>query len=212
MQDALRVIGANYEAKTHRHVAFYFGGSNVLARQIRAHAPFDVFLSADEAQANAVPALVRRPLVSNFLAVVSNRHLNSLADLRSVQRIAIADPDAGVPAGVYAKLFLQDMHAWKELEPKIIPMENVRAVLAAADRGSVDAGFVYITDVAMAKQAKLSFAIEARHIIFPAVLLTEEGRAFYDYLFTEEATKVFRELGFGKSNGNWGALPKNLRR
>src|SRR4051794_20460171 len=94
MQDAVRVIAARYEAKTHRKIALNFAGSNVLARQITAGAPVDVFISADEAQGNAVQALERRPLASNFLAVVSLRRIHSVDDMQSMQRIAIGNPDA----------------------------------------------------------------------------------------------------------------------
>src|SRR5438105_15455474 len=69
LQDALREIAARYEAQTHEHVALNFGGSNMLARQIRAGAPADVFIAADEKQ--AVRAIERRPLVANQLVVVS---------------------------------------------------------------------------------------------------------------------------------------------
>jgi ABC-type amino acid transport substrate-binding protein len=57
-------------------------------------------------------------------------------------------------------------------------MDNVRAALAAVDRGTVDAAIVYRSD-----------------------LRTPRGRRFYDYLFTDEAAKVFEAYGFGLARG-----------
>lgn len=209
MQDAVRVVAARYEAKTHRRIALNFAASNVLARQINAGAPVDVFISADQAQGDAVQALERRPLASNFLALVSIRRIHDVEELRSMNRIAIGDPEAGVPAGVYAKQFMKDLRMWDELAPKVVPMEDVRAALAAADRGSVDAAWVYRTDVAMAKRAKIDFWIEARPILYPACLIQPEGKAFYDYLFTDESLALFKKYGFGPPSGVWeGPAPK----
>jgi molybdate transport system substrate-binding protein len=197
LQDALRVVAARYERETHEHIAFNFAGSNILARQINAGAPADVFLSADEAQAKAVTAMERRPLLSNTLVVVSIRPLHGVRDLQSAERIAIGDPSA-VPAGVYAKQYLERIGLWKALEPRLVPMENVRAALAAVDNGSVDAAFVYRTDAALAKHAHDVLPIaDGPRIVYPAVLRTARGRRFYDYLFTPEAGAVFRRFGFG---------------
>jgi molybdate transport system substrate-binding protein len=47
LTEALDEIGAGYETRTGTRVLFSFAGSNTLARQIRAGAPADVFLSAN---------------------------------------------------------------------------------------------------------------------------------------------------------------------
>ena len=46
LTDALGEIGASYETRTGVRVLYSFAGSNTLARQIRAGAPADVFVSA----------------------------------------------------------------------------------------------------------------------------------------------------------------------
>src|SRR5204863_7770502 len=50
LADALGEVGRSFEASSGHHVAFNFGGSNDLARQIEAGAPAELFLSADRAQ------------------------------------------------------------------------------------------------------------------------------------------------------------------
>src|SRR5438067_6229946 len=102
LQAALRDICAAYNKD---RVSFSFAGSNVLAAQIRAGAPMDVFFSADEKTMDKVAERVtsRRDVLSNELVVVSTQRIH---DLRSVRRLALGDPNA-VPAGVYAREYFE---------------------------------------------------------------------------------------------------------
>ncbi len=67
-----------------------------------------------------------------------------------IRRLAIGDP-AAVPAGVYARRYLEQRGLWTAYEPRIVPTTNVRAALAAVETGSVDAAIVYVTDLAAAR-------------------------------------------------------------
>ena len=199
LQDALREIGTNYERLTHEHVSFAFGGSNILALQIRAGAPVDVLFSADEKTMDKIGDLIaeRQVLLSNELVVVSRQPLH---DLSSVQRIALGDPNS-VPAGVYAREYFERIGAWETLRPKVIPMENVRAALAAADNGSVDAAVVYKTDALMAKSARVVMKLPGVDIRYPIGVLRNArhpiaARRFVRYLTSSAATVVFRKFGF----------------
>jgi molybdate transport system substrate-binding protein len=206
LQDALRVITANYERSSNDRVLCNFAGSNVLALQIRAGAPVDVFLPADEKTMNSVADLVtaRRPLLSNTLVVVSNKPLlRNARDLLGVKRIALGDPNA-VPAGVYAREYFQRIGLWRQLLPKIVPMENVRAALSAVDGGNVDAAVVYKTDAALARRALVAFEItgvDAPRIVYPVAIVRASrhpaaARRFLAYLTSAEALAVFRRFGF----------------
>ena len=53
-------------------------------------------------------------------------------------RIALAEPQT-VPAGIYAKEYLQKTDLWKKIIDKVVPTENVRACLAAVESGNADA-------------------------------------------------------------------------
>src|SRR5262245_34365620 len=74
--DALQETAALYQKETGEAVLLSTGASSDLARQVRAGAPADVFLSADLAQMEAlekagqVAAGARRELLSNQLVVV----------------------------------------------------------------------------------------------------------------------------------------------
>src|SRR5271165_6138515 len=54
LTDSLKEIAANYEKSSSDKITFNFGASSLLARQIEAGAPADVFFSADEAQMDAL--------------------------------------------------------------------------------------------------------------------------------------------------------------
>lgn len=199
LQDALRDVAA----ASGMHVVFNFAGSNVLARQIRAGAPVDVFIPADEKTMASVRNLVDAPipLLSNQLVVVSNLPLHALTDLQRCKRIALADPSS-VPAGVYARETLQAAGLWSSVEPRVIPAENVRAALAAADGGNVDAAIVYATDARMARHTRVAFAIEnGPRIVYPAAVVRdaphrEAAQRFLKFLQSQKAAEIFRRYGF----------------
>ena len=214
LTDALKEIGAKFEKESNTKVAFNFGASSMLARQIEEGAPADVFFSADEAQMNRlqnkiVPAS-RCDLLTNVLVVIarndSAENLSQLSDLAKpeITRIAIADPQ-GVPAGVYAKEVLIKSKLWDKIEPKIAPTENVRATLAVVESGNADAGFVYKTDAMISTRVRIALEIPAEFepkIVYPAAILAgsrhqEQAQRLLAFLKTEEAGEVFRRLGFG---------------
>lgn len=215
LSDVLKEIGAAYDKSTGDKVVFNFAGSNFLARQIEAGAPADIFFSADEALMNAlekkslVVTETRRNRLSNSLVIVVESvnalQFSSARDLTnsSVKRLALADP-AGVPAGIYAKLYLQKENLWSALSLKIIPTENVRAALIAVESGNVDAAIVYKTDAAISKKTKVAFEIprsETPAIRYPVALLKDSrqpgaARKFLEHLFSPAATSLFQKHGF----------------
>lgn len=207
LQDVLREIGAGYEQARHERVDFAFGASNVLAAQIRAGAPIDVFVSADEQTMDRVSSEIdpatRHSLLSNELVVVSSRPLQGVSDLSKLERIALGDPNT-VPVGIYAREYFQGIGMWDAIRPRVVPADNVRGALAAVDGGNADAAVVYRTDALMAKHARIAFAITgpaAPRIRYPVAILRQArdpaaARRFVDYLASPEAATVFRKYGF----------------
>jgi molybdate transport system substrate-binding protein len=215
LTDAVTAIAAGYRQATGTAVELNVGPSSGLARQIVNGAPVDVFLSADEAQmdvvahAGLVASGSRVDLLSNQLVVIAPadraRPLASIRDLAgaSYRRIAAANP-AAVPAGVYAREYLEAQHLWTAIQPKIVPTLDVRAALAAVDGGNVDAGFVYRTDAALARRSSIVFSVpvdEGPRITYPAAVMTrapnpDGARRFLAYLRGPAARAVFARFGF----------------
>ncbi len=213
--DALTAVAREYERATGVTVTLNFGGSSTLARQIVNGAPVDVFLSADEAQmdvlerAHLVRARTRVDLLANQLVVVEPtdraRPIATIGELASagLRRIAAANPDA-VPAGVYARRYLEAHGLWAALQPRIVPTLDVRAALAAVDSGNVDAAFVYRTDAAIARHATVVFRVpvgEGPRITYPAAVMAEapnlDGAArFLGYVQSPAAAAIFERFGF----------------
>lgn len=209
LTDALVEAVEAFEADGRRSpVALSFGASSDLARQILAGAPADLFFSADEAQVDRVAAggLVaeRSDVLRNALVLVTpvDRHdVSGPDELALVSRLALADPEA-VPAGVYARRYLESVGEWSRLEDRVIPTLDVRAALAAVASGHADAGMVYRTDAALDERVRVAFDVpldEGPFIVYPLALLgaeTPEKRALYDYLLSEAAASVFLRHGF----------------
>lgn len=211
LADALAEIGAAWAATSAgRPPLFNFGGSPDLARQIRAGAPADVFFSADTTQMEGLEreGLVRRAdrvdLLSNTLVVVvpagSAAELRSASDLTGFRSIALADPQA-VPAGVYARTWLERLGLWDELRPRVVPALHVRAALAAVESGNVAAGIVYRTDAARSLRARVALEVargEGPAIVYPVapVGASRGGAAFVAFLQAPLARETFARHGF----------------
>jgi len=215
LSDVLEEIAAAYAAAGGARVRFNLAGSNVLARQIVNGAPADVFISADEAQMHvvektgAVLAGSRVDLVGNQLAVVTTPERVDMVReqfLRAppgIRRLAIGDP-AAVPAGVYARRYLEQRGVWAAYESRLVPTTNVRAALAAVETGSVDAAIVYVTDLAAARAAVLALAVpvaDGPRIVYPgAVVASSRNQAaakrFLAFLREPAARAIFERHKF----------------
>ncbi len=175
LTDAMKEIGAAYEKESGDKLQFNFGASNMLARQIEEGAPADVFFSADEAKMDALEKKdlllpgTRRSLLSNSLVIVvaadSGMSPKSAADLAKPEykKLALAEPRS-VPAGIYAREYLEKLGLWEAVKEKVVPTENVRAALAAVESGNVDAGIVYKTDALISKKVKVRSKSPARKL------------------------------------------------
>lgn len=214
LTDALKQIAADYQKDTGDKVVFNFAASGVLARQIEAGAPADIFFSADEAQMEKVAEKgllapgSRTNLLGNSLVIVTPPDQTAISapkDLTNaaVKRIALGDPKI-VPAGTYARSYLEKSGCWTNVASKVIPCENVRAVLAAVESGNADAGMVYKSDAVIARKARVACEIplaEGPLITYPAALVKGSGQPeaaarFMACLASDASARVFRKFGF----------------
>jgi len=215
LSDVLKELVATWRANGGEPVALNLAGSSTLARQIELGAPADLFLSADEAQMDRVAKAgrlldgSRHALLGNTLVVVTPA--DSLLAIRTpeslaapaIRRIALADPQA-VPAGVYARRWLTSIGLWTRIESRVVPLENVRAALAAVASGNVDAGIVYATDAAVCERCRVDLKVEgprAPKIVYPLAILAdsthlEEARRFSAFLGSAAARTTFERWGF----------------
>jgi molybdate transport system substrate-binding protein len=215
LAEVLEEIVAAYAAAGGGAVRLNLAGSNVLARQILNGAPADVFISADEPQmdvlqrAGALAEGSRINIVANQLAIVSAPERVAFVRDRfgaapaEIRRIAIGDPTA-VPAGVYARQYLESSGLWQAYERRLVPTANVRAALAAVENGSADVAIVYVTDARIAKHAAVAFTVPSAkgpRIVYPAAVLSaasspQEARRLLTFLAGPQAAAIFGRHGF----------------
>ena len=213
LTEALAEVARGFEAATGHHVAFNFGGSNDLARQIKAGAPADLFFSADKAQmdgleqAGLVRAEDRVDVLSNVLVVVvpasSTARISAARDLAGVRYLALADPQA-VPAGVCARAWLESIGLWAEVKDRVVPTLDVRAALSAVEAGNADAGIVYRTDAAISRRVRVAFEVpkgQGPTIVYPLAAIASSRRKaaaaeLLRYLVSAPAREVYARYGF----------------
>ena len=193
-----------------------YGGSGTMARQVAQGAPADIVILANvawmdwlEEQGHLAPS-TRADLLGNRLVLVGPQDAPALADVTvdtllarlAGGRLAIGHTQA-VPAGIYAKQWMQAAGLWDALRPQLAETENVRAALALVSRGETPLGVVYASDAEADRGVQVLSRIDpALHdpIVYPAALVagreTEAAKAVLAQLRSETAGQAFVAHGF----------------
>jgi molybdate transport system substrate-binding protein len=221
LQDALRAASAAYrQNQPDVRVELNFAGSNALAQQIAASHAADVFFSADEkwmdflARRHLLVVGSRVALLTNALVIVARKD-SSIAvlkpeDLASARyaHLVLANPDA-VPAGRYAKQYLESVHAggkslWDEVSARVVPALDVRAALAAVAADPDRVGIVYASDLVASHDVHALYRVPpgaGPPIRYPVALIAgrphlAEARRLLAFLESPQANAVYRRFGF----------------
>jgi len=214
LKEPLAELAESYHKKhPNITVTFNMGSSGSLMSQIKQGAPVDIFFSAankqmeELAKDDLIDKTANRQLLINELVLIAPVHsvLTSFADLTTdtIKKIAIGEPDS-VPAGSYARATLTSMNLYQSLVPKFVLAKDVRQVMTYVATGNVDAGLVYATDVMQVKDIVVIRTAPANShppIIYPVAVIKaskypQEAKQFWDFLFSDEASDVFRKYGF----------------
>jgi len=225
LADAMDEVSRAFTASTgtagaglsaHIPVRISYAASSVLAKQIEAGAPADVFISADIEWMDYLEKrhLLRpgtwHPLLGNRLVLIapvaSNvrvtlaPHVDLMAALAG-GRLATGDPDS-VPAGRYARAALTWLGVWEQIAPGLVRAENVRAALEYVARGEASLGIVYRTDALAEKRVRVvdTFPGDSHPpIVYPVALTAgaaPEAAAFEAFLESNAAREIFARYGF----------------
>lgn len=213
LQESMNAAADAWAARGHPRPVLSFAASSALARQIAAGAPADLFASADEPWMDDIQKRgllapgTRAPFLGNRLVVVQPRSSTLPANAPLVQQlgngpVALADPDA-VPAGRYAKASLEKLGLWRQVAPRVVRGESVRAALALVERGAAPVGIVYATDArASARVRALRLLPANTHpaIRYPLARLKRsdnpEAEGFRRFLLSREGRAIFVRYGF----------------
>ncbi|MFN3473305.1 MAG: molybdate ABC transporter substrate-binding protein [Blastomonas sp.] len=216
---ALTDVAAAFRRDTGQDVELVFGSSGNFHQQLRHGAPFELFLSADEAYALDLAkagmtvdtgrlygvgrlALVA-PTGSSLKVEKGFDGLRQALASGQIRRFAIANPDHA-PYGQRAREALEQAGLWQPLQDRLIMGENVAQALQFAIEGGAEGGVV-------AWSLMLDPVLEGRadYALIPAeahqplrqrmVLMRTAGdtaRAFYDYLAQPPARAILQRYGF----------------
>ncbi len=169
---AFAELGLLFEAKTRQKVEFSFGSTGLLAKQLRAGAPFDMFAAASESFVDEVvtdgacDGTTRAPYGHGRIVLWSKHGLvqpaatfDDLSDAR-FQRIAIAQPEHA-PYGKAAQQALQTRGLWSSVTSRLVYGENVQQAYQFAQSGNAEVAIVALSLVTQAPGASNTRAVES---------------------------------------------------
>lgn len=220
LEEVLTEIGDVYMAAGGAEaVVFNFDSSGTLQTQIEEGAVCDVFLSAGQAQMDALShqGLLlkdsRMDLLENkvVLAVAEGNPagLESFGDLKAALEqgtALLAMGNSGVPVGQYTQKILEYLgldEAALVDSGQLSYGASVKEVAAQIAGGAVDCGFVYATDAAAAGLTVADTATEEMcgRIIYPAAVLESSVRRdqamdFLRLLVSQAGREMLEAYGF----------------
>jgi molybdate transport system substrate-binding protein len=217
---ALEAMAARFTAQTGRRVRLSFGSSGNFTQQIENGAPFQLFLSADEAfvfrltrkgltQGEGVPYAIGHialfaPRGSPVSVDADLRGLREALAAGRLKRLAIANPDHA-PYGRAARAALVHAGLWDEVQPRLVMGENAAQAMqfaaSAAQGGIVARALVMAPEVS--RLGTWVTIPQHWHADEPLrqrmVLLRQAGdtaRAFHDYVLGADGREILQRHGF----------------
>lgn len=219
MQPALQEIAAQYEQTTGQRLRLVFGSSGNFVSQILQGAPFDLFLSADEAfvfkLADARMTLDRgRPYANGRIAlfvpkgspVSADSELKGLAralKAGEVRKFAIANPEHA-PYGARAREVLQHADLWRDVQDRLVMGESIAQVAQFATSGGAQAAIIAYAlalspQLAVRGQSALIPSAWHQPLVQRMVLMKNAppaALAFYEHMTTPAAQATLVRHGY----------------
>jgi len=217
----LTELARRFEADSGNHIVRVVGSSGKLASQILNGAPFDIFLSADEARPAAVIARGMAAPGDRFTYAIGRLVLWSADPGRLAGggeaylkgpgqgRLSLANPKLA-PYGAAAMQTLHALGLAETLKARLVYGENVAQAFAMARSGAAEAGFVAWSEALSPEGAKGSSWLVPDKLYAPLRqdgLLLKHGkdnpaaRAFVAFLGSKWARSVIDTHGFSSAGG-----------
>ncbi|MBE5663412.1 molybdate ABC transporter substrate-binding protein [Staphylococcus sp. SS60] len=196
--------------KEHKNadIKFNYGGSGALRKQIESGAPVDVFMSANTKDVDALKdknkAHDTYKYAKNTLVLIGDKNSNykSVKDLKDNDKLALGEVKT-VPAGKYAKQYLDNNNLFKDVENKIVYAKDVKQVLNYVEKGNAKQGFVYKTDL-YKQNKKIDTVKEIQDIQLKKPITYEAGatsdnklaKEWMEFLKSDKAKEILKEYHF----------------
>lgn len=206
-------------------ITYTFDSSGTLVTQIIEGADCDLFISAAQKQMNQIDINggeentdgsdyvqedTRVDLLENKVVLVtadnSDSGITSFEDIASDKLNMLCIGNEDVPVGAYSLKILEYLGtSAQQLEEqgKLTYGSNVKEVTTQVSEGTVDCGIIYATDAFSAGLTPVDEATAdmCGQVIYPAAVMKnsshiDEAKAFLEYLKSDEASAVFKSVGF----------------
>ncbi len=210
------VLGKNHQIQIEKNYA----ASGSLARQIKAGAEADIYISANKQwidflnKNNLIIENSITQIAGNKLVVICPIHkdleleFSEQFDIKSttINNISIGDPTY-VPVGKYTKQVFDSLNWYQQIQDKIILAKDVTSVLHYVELGECDWGIVYYSEALKSEKVKIAYEIPQElysPIIFYMALINKKDQSAKTYQFFRSTTAkdIFAENGFSSIEGN----------
>lgn len=212
----MKVLASQFEKESGNKVRQSVGATAKLYAQIRSGAPFDIFLTADEATAerlereNAIVSGSRFTYATGRL-VLWSAQANSvdvkgeILNTGRFRHLAIAAPKLA-PYGAAALQTLNQLGLDERLKPKLVQGESIGQTYSFVASGNAELGFIALSQVYENGQIQRGSGWVVPDILHTplrqdAVLLAQASgnpaaKAFLAFLKTNDAKTVIRSFGY----------------
>ncbi|WP_419766414.1 MAG: molybdate ABC transporter substrate-binding protein [Arcobacter sp.] len=201
----------------HTKINVTLGSSGKLTAQIKNGAPYNLFMSANMKYPEALfndKIAITKPVIyaQGSLAILSAKEIDfakgiMLAKDSSIEKVAIANPKTA-PYGKAAVEAMKNAKIYDNTVKKLVYAESIsQAVtytLTATEIGFIAKSSLYSLKMSMYKkginwtevEAKLYTPINQGIVILKNAKDNKEVKAFYDFILSENAKKIFKEFGY----------------
>jgi molybdate transport system substrate-binding protein len=212
--DAANEIAALFLRTTGHRAVYSFGSTGQLYTQITQGAPFQVFLSADQATAkraidenSGVAGTQFTYAIGKLVLYSKQANLASEATLRygTFQKLAIPNPPAA-PYGQAAVEVMQKLGVYAAIQPKLVLGDNITQTYQFVDTGNAELGFVAASQIIAVQggsrwviPADLYSPIRQDAVLTRAGANSAAARAYLEFLKGPEAAAVLEKYGYGRA-------------
>jgi molybdate transport system substrate-binding protein len=214
----VKEIAAAFQKKTGHEAVLSFGSSGQFYTQITQDAPFQVFLSADQARP--------KKLADNGLAVPDSRftyaigklvlwskqpgYVQGEATLRNARfgKLSICNPVAA-PYGEAAVETLKSLKLYDALKPKFVEGADIMQAFQFVDTGNAEVGFIALSQLTGKVGGSRWVVPQALYkpIRQDAILLKKgagsaAAKAFLEFLKGPQARAIIEKYGYALDTGS----------
>ena len=144
-------------------------------------------------------------IAKNGLAIVSAPGMSPITkpvDLLAPRFRRVAVAETACPLGNYSQTYLEKSGVYGKLQPKVLHVDNSRAVLAAVASGAAQAGVAFSSDASASGVWELQFLVPTTQAaatytaaIFGRTKIRKETQSLLEFLSSPTARRCFRRCG-----------------